>query len=400
MNGRNERRTLCRFLQTSQGCFRGDACRFYHDLSNHMVVQPKRQTTNDPFQVWARHVQRTNLSSLFTTALDLVRQNQANGQAVISRLATDAGLGRMEEVHINVQRESPGVFKDQVLPLLQLLCEDHVRHSFVTEKDVSTIYNFLYGPNGHRGTTIYTYVIKVFPDFCCEKTAILTAQTLNVLSISFSNMIELNSSSVLVDELEIVCQNLLAFLEVLMNDDQGHFLQPSIAPLEKAAKRFSIATNLAHATAPVAFKSSKERPVFTLARDGPGSLSKEGPRHDNDSHEITLIGCMPTAAELQNWRSEYLPLLDLSQSHEMGIRSLLDCQFRLLREDTVGQICDAVKVLINSDHAVNRAQTARTIVYNNASLIRLTFDKFRGLDLLYEFEQPKEVQNTWVVPTQ
>lgn len=311
MEGRNEKKQLCRFLGTSRGCFRGEDFRFSHNLSDPSAILPKPRMQDDPFQVWARNVPKNidycyplgpKLSKMFITALSLVRQNHSYSQGVISRLATEFGFKRIGEVCLNIQRDSTSVFQSQLLPFLQLLCEDQVRNSFILEKDVSTIYNYLYGPNGSRGAAMYTYVLKVFPGFCLEKTVNLTADSLNVLSISFDNLIELNSSSVLVDELKMACKELLSFLSNL--DEYRHLLQPD----------------------------------------------------------------------------------------EFGIRSLLERQFRLLREDTVGQFRDAVKQLFDTDKA-DKSQSARTIIYNNASLVHVSFDKSRGLDMLYEFEQPKEVQN-------
>ena len=110
---------------------------------------------------------------------------------------------------------------------------------------------------------------------------------------------------------------------------------------------------------------------------------------------------MPTASEIQSPRLEYLPSVDTSEHHLTGVEGLLDRHFRLLREDTVGQLRDAVRVEFDRRRGSNTDQFeekhapphgARTFVYRDAQLRDLKFHKFRGLDLVYEFEQPHAVQ--------
>ena len=139
--------------------------------------------------------------------------------------------------------------------------------------------------------------------------------------------------------------------------------------------------------------------TYEICQDMPGSLSVEGPRHDNDHKDITNIKIMPTTQEIQSHRLEYLPFRDPGAWHLSGINGLLDRQFRLLREDTVGQLRDAVGLEIERLRSVDCRKAAskgskqgpRTIVYKEADFIDIEFDKWKGLQVAVAFDQPPTV---------
>ena len=128
----------------------------------------------------------------------------------------------------------------------------------------------------------------------------------------------------------------------------------------------------------------------------PGNLSKEGPRHNNDHARITDIQILPTAEEIQSLRQEYLPSNDPSESHLPGLEGLLDRQFRLLRENYIGPLRDAVRIEIekfsNPSPSHRTDQAARTIAHPNAHIIRWEVDRRTGLQLIVEFDQPPAVK--------
>ena len=104
---------------------------------------------------------------------------------------------------------------------------------------------------------------------------------------------------------------------------------------------------------------------------------------------------MPTSQETLCSRTEYLLTTNLFDHHARGTEALLDRHFRLLREDSVGVLRDAVKAEYEKAHGMRNGgrstHHARTIVYKNAHLHNITFHKFRGIDIIYQFEQPREV---------
>jgi hypothetical protein len=144
-----------------------------------------------------------------------------------------------------------------------------------------------------------------------------------------------------------------------------------------------------------------------MPRDGPGRLSWAGPRHDNDHIDIAHIQIMPTRAEIKSARPEYLPVRDPKEWHMHGVEGLLDRHFRLVREDTVGQLRDAVRfelqklrMALGQESAAQDQKGARVTAYHDIFLEDFLFDN-DGLRILVSFPQPtsaeteKECQDWW-----
>ncbi|KAK1812544.1 hypothetical protein LTR12_013082 [Friedmanniomyces endolithicus] len=104
--------------------------------------------------------------------------------------------------------------------------------------------------------------------------------------------------------------------------------------------------------------------------------------------------------EIQSSRTEYLPSADPREWHLGGLEGLFDRHFRLLREDTVGQLRDAAKVELErlqdprpSENDRQKRQTARTFVYQTIEIADVAFDASSGMDFVIAFDQPKELQH-------
>lgn len=85
------------------------------------------------------------------------------------------------------------------------------------------------------------------------------------------------------------------------------------------------------------------RESLPFDKDGPGHLSRYGPRHDNDHENIKDVKILPTTDEILCRRKPYIPGKDQSAEHRLpcGQQSLLDVQFRQLRFDNVEPIIDS-----------------------------------------------------------
>ena len=136
---------------------------------------------------------------------------------------------------------------------------------------------------------------------------------------------------------------------------------------------------------------------FHMQRDGPGALSNGQPRHNNDFEDIRDIRIMPTFEEIMSPHAEYRPLADSSTWHKQGMTGLLDRQFRLLREDTIGQLRDSVRAELQAltkacnlpaGTASSSTQAARTFHYRGVRVDDITFDAFKGLEISLSFKQP------------
>lgn len=140
-------------------------------------------------------------------------------------------------------------------------------------------------------------------------------------------------------------------------------------------------------------KAGAIRPTLTVSQDLPGHLSEYGPRHDNDSDDIRDIQVLPTREEIESERVEYLPREEPSAWHRPGLAGLIDRHFRLVREDTVGQLRDAAKFQLQclqspEEVLVAHQQGARTNVYHDAFLENVSFENQDGLLFVFRFNQP------------
>jgi len=123
-----------------------------------------------------------------------------------------------------------------------------------------------------------------------------------------------------------------------------------------------------------------------------------GPRHRKDHEEFQNIQILPTIDEIQSDHTEYLPRSNSSTWHKPGVQGLLDRHFRLLREDTVGQLRDAAKVELNNMQNVPmqnlpaRLRGARTYAYHNVTLASAEFEENKGLQCVLAFDQPPAVK--------
>jgi len=146
---------------------------------------------------------------------------------------------------------------------------------------------------------------------------------------------------------------------------------------------------------------------FCSVIDGPGQLSLAGIRHDNDFDEIDRISILPTNGELLSSRPPYLPINNLSAPHFLpdGPARLFDIHFRLLREDMLGPIRDAISLVLNNIKPLDslskalsplrRSQKlAATVRFHTmVSIQSASFQKFKGLVFRFRFQQPERLQS-------
>lgn len=400
----------CTFFNTARGCRNGDRCTFLHDLtvSNQQPSHGSQHSysaraRSDDFQTWSYDVPRDSsaprlgpdLSRFLEKAHNLVRQDAEKMQAVITRLSSEGGLHRINEIVHNIDQtlENPistqiTLFRTQLLRLFQILSNRDVQASLIVENSLDTIANFLFGFAGRRSLTIFSFVARTLSELPVAIGTKESASALETCSTVLCKVMDLNGSAVITEGFQPILKSFVACLAELDDNVERLSLTSARLALERVHRRLGIGKALPEAKA--VQKARSAQPTFKLYHDAPGWLSEQGPRHDNDFERIDQIQIMPTALELRSHRVEYLPVMEASQLHLAGAPGLLDRQFRLLREDTVGSLRDAVRNIQNStgDHQ----QAARTYVYHNAELYDLSFHKFRGLDLKYGFEQPIEVR--------
>ncbi|KAI4117370.1 MAG: hypothetical protein LQ345_002382 [Seirophora villosa] len=359
------------------------------------------------FREWTFLIPRQNtrsqvvkIGNFFKMGWDLAsKEDVETQQQIIKKLANDQGLAMIKAL-ADEQADSVElktrlyIFKDRTLPFFRTISHPDILSSLILETPLDAICTFLFGPNGRRAISLFKATALALGALACDETAKdeeLTSIAVTASLAVLERIVELNQVAQVIAEFTSIVNDLSTKIP-------EHLLQAGSRSLVRLRQRLGVGTAIPLAGGcPPPQKS--HRPVFVLGQDFPGALSELGPRHDNDHADISDIKILPTTDEIQSPRSEYLPSSDPTKHHLPGLAGLLDRQFRLLREDTVGQLRDAVQIEYKRLTQPANAQTPskrpnngiRNIIYQNVALLRLEFDRKRGLQVVAEFDQPPAV---------
>ena len=328
--------------------------------------------------------------------------DEGTRQQVITKLGSETGLAIIKTItdimDANQKDETTvSIFKDRTLPLYRIISYPDVLSSLILETSVDTIYTFLFGPSGRRGLSVFRFTATALSIMILghsssdeEVSTIAISSSLAVLS----RLIEINQSAQVIQGFTAIVETMSACIPetlIVPNAQQS---------ITRIRHRLNIGSSL-----PLALTQSTSQntlsAAFELSQDLPGDLSNNGARHDNDHASVVDVRILPTAQEITSTRQEYLPLIESTQHHLPGLAGLLDRQFRLLREDTVGQLRDAVREeLTRLEHPNRNVSTApkgqqgvRRLFYHNVGFSCMCIDRRRGLQVVAEFDQPPQIKN-------
>ncbi|PYI09577.1 P-loop containing nucleoside triphosphate hydrolase protein [Aspergillus sclerotiicarbonarius CBS 121057] len=397
---------ICREFARDGKCkFRN--CKFSHDIPKSSATKkPELTRSESDFRTWRRQVPleptRTRplgnqqLGSFFQEARRLVDQDVGVLQEVVRALAREGGLKRLQELiegnHLATLSTSQksAVFTNEMLPFLGIMTHPGVLASLILEQALGTIYNFLYGLAGRRALVLLGFLADVLR----PSEGQVTEAAVNHLEMSlllFWQIIELNSTAFVNDGLKPVAERFQVILEEY-GRSQSHSgsLYNVKLYMDRILRRLSIGDALPTATTPGQAGPTDQPilPLFKINQTPPGG------RHDNDSTDICSIRILPTSEEILSPHTEYLPVKDPQQWHLAGVSGLLDWNFRLLRQDTVGQLRDAIHALLRpTTGGVAKAKNQlRTYAYPNVRVASLSFNRHAGLEFVLEFRQLDYVQ--------
>ncbi|KAK5169191.1 uncharacterized protein LTR77_006500 [Saxophila tyrrhenica] len=347
------------------------------------------------------------LSKFFKQTLELVGIGTGTMQEVITLLTSEGGQLRIEELlEQSFDTFSPAqltrITEAQLMPFFKTITHANVTSSVLLRTKLMTIYNILYTGSGssQRAVSLFS-ALAGFPALTelldtepgheeVDKYALDIIETALVV---LTKMAEVNTPAHADPGLTPIAETFGNFLN---NLPQNASLATSTARrhLERLQQRLGLGKALPDAAG--IQRPAGSRAVFQLARDRPGELSEEGRRHDNDHVHAQDISILPTLQEIQSSRNEYLPVANPSEWHFGGVPGLVDRHFRLLREDTVGQLRGAAKFeleRLQNPHGVDAAQSkqqgARTYVYKDVYLASAAFDEYHGAQLAIRFARPK-----------
>ncbi|KAH0370150.1 hypothetical protein KCU65_g2843, partial [Aureobasidium melanogenum] len=393
----------CRLFNTPQGCRFGTSCIFSHDNTAGSVSKPNRNNNNTAWHeldTWKKDAAGHQplgfgLKKFFTQALHLVNLDDASRQDVIRILASDSGLNKMLEV-ANQDFENMSekimkhVFVTQIIPMFQSLSEQHVMSSPLLERHLGNICNVLYGVGGTRGECLFTAVIRVLV-IMSQDPDIKFYTSLEASLAVLSKVIEYNSTAKVTPCYETFATTLATMITPQLDPAIDVLVYQARRHLDSINKRLGLGKNIKN-IASTTNQDTGAKLAFVLQRSKPGQLSNGRPRHNNDFAAIEDIQIMPTSEEIQSTHAEYLPLQDPATWHKEGIDGLLDRHFRLLREDTIGQLRDSARVEFDALQGVYQSKgKLRRYTYQNVQVEWCKFDSSEGLKFGISFDQPPEL---------
>lgn len=285
-------------------------------------------------------------------------------------------------------------FVEMVLPLFQILTHSNVQQSLLLETPLNVILNWFFGPNGQRLIAVFGSAAETLIYLQSDDSGITSdkfPEALTATLLLLCAICELHHKAQVLEELPPIVDTLADCVPA------EHLYHGARQTLTKIRRRLGLGADI-----PIALVQSAAlaKPLanakFKFRYDLPGNLSDQGPRHDNDHASIRDIKILPTAEEIHSSRQEYLPSNDPEESHLPGLEGLLDRQFRLLREDQIGPLRDAVRLeadkFANTSPVRTHDQAARTIGHPNAILCGWEVDSRKGLQINVEFDQPANVK--------
>ncbi|KAK4059287.1 hypothetical protein Trihar35433_11040 [Trichoderma harzianum] len=342
------------------------------------------------------------VGQFFSLAVELMDGDVGGAQETIRLVVTEAGLSFIKDVidrHIpmdNISTTGVRLWETEIKPLFQLVTHPRVVDSAVLEQEVASIFNYLVGVGGVRMNKLFNYIGALFQRWPSSTTHISLIEAVELSLAVLAKMLDCNTTNIINEAFSTYATSLASLLD---KPEEPEEMLPRLQAkryLDYIGQRVQVGDQLASLEPRVQATLAQE--TFILTRDLPGRLSPGGPRHNNDHASIVNIKILPTYEEIMSPREEYLPVNDSSQWHIPGIRGRLDREFRLIREDTVGQLRDAVREAFGRIRGTTggigyqtNSNNLRTYTYDSATLVDMQFDANAGLDLVVQCDQPSSV---------
>ncbi|OAQ64570.2 NFX1-type zinc finger-containing protein 1 [Pochonia chlamydosporia 170] len=336
------------------------------------------------------------VARFFQLALELMDGDVSSYQEVIKNLATEQGLCFVKDVverHLDVAvRTGPSItfWNTELKPLFQLITNHRVIDSSILESEVAMIFNFILGVGGSRMSRLFGYLAQLATEWPDKTAAKLKLPAVELSLAVLSKLMDCNTTNIVNQNFTTLIDQ-FAQIVAAEGDEQETFASlQSLKYIDYIRRRLQTGDDIP--TLSALTKGAIAREEFVLRRDLPGTLSAEGPRHDNDFADMSKISIFPTCEEIMSPRAEYLPTNDSSQWHIGGIRGRLDREFRLLREDTIGQLRDTVRDVLDNikkpqEMSAITKNNLRTYMYEDPVPIRIDISRNAGLEVQVRCQQ-------------
>ncbi|KAI8303766.1 Helicase required for RNAi-mediated heterochromatin assembly 1 [Colletotrichum sp. SAR11_59] len=327
-------------------------------------------------------------------AHELIEQDASVAQDVIKEMASSRRLPLIKEALELLStsatlREKTSLLKRRIHPLFVIVTHSSIVGSVVVEQEVAQIYRVFLGVNATRLKLLFDFIVHIIDHWAEIPWRDETVSSMETISLScgvLARVIETSTFNMINEHVVSIVKEIQLRLEVFgAGGDTFHSVQASRS-LEYVRRRLDIGRSLPDVShVPTSTSAMAE---FTLSQDFPGNLSRNGKRHDNDHADIKDIKLMPTHKEIMSSREEYLPTTNPYQHHLQGLRGFLDRQFRLLREDTLHDLREAIRTSVETNSKVRGVRT-KVVIYEQATPVDVSFEQWSGLEFIVRFDQPR-----------
>ncbi|KAL7762647.1 hypothetical protein ACKLNR_009182 [Fusarium oxysporum f. sp. zingiberi] len=369
----------CFIFQQGKTCKFGRGCKFLHDAPTPPRTTAQLYSPDPPsaapdgkLRQWKRLLK---LGEPGWTSPDL----------------TTTAVSRFFQLGLEMMDGDIGAVQD----VIKLLAKDAGWHSAVLEQQVADVFNCLLGIEGQRMAKIFNFIIAHVTESSASNQIDSRMEVLELSLSVLSKIIDCNTRNIVNSE----CDKLVTlFARILKSepDDKDEFSRLQASKyIDYMEQRLDTGKDIPDLDPSRSVLLTREN--FVLQHDLPGTLSADGPRHSNDHADITKIEIMPTYDEIVSPRGEYLPTNNHSGWHVKGIRGRLDREFRLVREDTVGQLRDAVRDILElardpKQSKARKSNSLRTYMYENPVTIDVDLHRVGGLEMSISCHQLEVVR--------
>ena len=340
-------------------------------------------------------LRESELKIFWDTALKLVQDSVGMRQQVITKLAEWGGVQRIQQTMTAcdaIEISLSSLVVDLATPFLTIITDRHLKWTH-EEQAHATIYSALYVDNGQRCISFTRSIISAIAS---SSTSFEYLHLLFLVTKLLRSMLARRSALRLRPEMSALQENLdtllTATVEDLVNEHQLEYRQ-AVDNL-KMLKRIINQEQSKESADESGVVPSHQSYTFKLEHSLVASARPSGPRHDNDFDQIDRIQIMPTVDEIGSNDSDYLPRLDETHHHIRNpLQRLLDRQFRLLREDTLGPIREVLRAVAQKPvkQGTSTALTTTEVRHNRyevLSIVAMIADRVKGPLLLVRLRQP------------
>jgi hypothetical protein len=413
---RSETQPTCRHFSRFGTCKYGADCKFKHAApeANGSSRKPKAPIAmalqNQNFLVWKKLLQQGNkkarpdfetASKFFCLSLQIIDDDAVVMQETIRQLGSKNGaayardivtehMKKLEDLDSHVR-----VWNCLIKPLFQLVTHEKVIAASVVRGYHQT---FIQDFGASIITDIMAFTAKLLEAWDKVSSDYAQMSRYEMISLSFfalTMILEQDCGGIMPELLHDSTKAISRMLSAKSAGQDEHHRLQAAQLLPNIWRQLKMDDPELRLLAALCLPHSNEQQLSTIFSDehGPGELSKSGPRHGNDHAHIQDIHMMPEFDEIISRHLEYLPTNNPLTWHKTGIQGRLDREFRLLREDTIGQLRDAIKCELHKIQGGNQhddcanGNQIRSFTYHQSQIIGAGFTYKDGLELKIKFPQ-------------